>query len=280
MYSTAESIGMVTVADKNSYFVRQTVKFSLSPGTRLNALDLIETGHKSELVRIEFSNGIVADFGPETRVMLSPKIGTGSKRRQAPLYALNGWVKLSSKKENNSVRAINLLSEAMDIAELDGSSVILVQKSSNQVFSESGNVVIASHCKGKPCPPLALKQGAFLSKTGADKGVIHAMAPTSFVKEMPKAFLDAIPELTSRYKTKPIPALNPIGDLDYESARPWLNAEQDVKNLLVASWGPQLNSGLRTSIANNIRSHREWDRLLFPEKYLIPVKQSSTPVKQ
>ena len=88
-------VGLATVVEGDAVLVRQTTKLALKPGMRLMSGDLLQTGPTSAVVRIEFGNGAIADLGPQTQVMLQPRLASGAKRRQAPLYALSGWIKLS-----------------------------------------------------------------------------------------------------------------------------------------------------------------------------------------
>jgi hypothetical protein len=271
----AEPIAVMTVVDGDAVLVRQTTKLTLKAGMRLTALDMIETGQKTAIVRIEFVDGAVADLGPETRVMLAPKLVSGSKRRQATLYALEGWVKIS-RIQGKEPSATQLLSESMDISNVTGSAVISVHPKLNQVFAESGAVLVTERLQGHSLTTVALKPGAIFVRVGNEKGSMSAHPAPSFIQNVPRAFLDPIPLRASLFKNRPEPASQPNEELGYADALPWLGAEMAVRNLLVTRWRQHLNADLRTGLSSHIKVHPEWDRVLFPDKYQ-PNKAALTP---
>ncbi len=266
--SAAESVGIATIVDGEATLVRRTVKFALKPGVRLDEQDLVETGSKTGIVRLELTSGVVADLGPGTRVILSPKLGSGSGGRQAALYAVNGWVKTGSEKYRGDGTAALVLSASLDVSKATGSTVLNVQTHASQVFSESGTVVVTERRQGRSMPSVTLKPGSFISWNKGAKANVSPTPPASFMREVPKAFRDNIPAMASRFKAGAIPPAKALGDLGYPEALPWLGTERDVRALLVTIWKPYLNRDLRTGLASHIRSHPEWDPVLFPEKYL------------
>lgn len=274
-----EPIALATVVEGDATVLRQTTKLAVRPGMRLLALDMLETGPKTHIVRIEFSSGAIADLGPQTQVMLAPKLASGAKRRQATLYALSGWVKLSGTAGKDSA-ASQLLAGSLDVSGLTGAAVVSIQAKGSQVFAESGTVNVAERRAGQAAPPLALKSGTLYARTGTDKASVSAHPPSAFMQSVPKAFLDPIPARSELFKGRAEPPAKPLGDLSYAEATPWLAAEQPLRTLLVPHWKTKLNPDLRAGLARHIKAHPEWDRVLFPEKYL-PAKPapvaSATP---
>jgi hypothetical protein len=252
------------------------MKYALKPGTHLGDQELIETGPKTAIVRLEFTSGMMINLGPTTRVILSPKLGDGSLLLQPALYAINGWIKISHSSDMDGPNAVQILAESMAISKVVGSAVIWVHDSANQVFSEAGTLAINERRNGKSMPIVTLKSGSFFSKTGGTKASVSGTPPATFVQDVPKAFLDTIPSLASRFKGNRPPPAKLIGELSYEDALPWLGAERDVKYFLVTSWRQNLNRSLRAGLTSHIRTHQEWDRTLFPENHLPP-KKSPVP---
>ncbi|MBK6295704.1 MAG: hypothetical protein IPF55_16570 [Rhodoferax sp.] len=266
-------IALATVVEGDATLLRQTTRLAVKPGMRLLALDMLETGPKTNIVRIEFTGGAIADLGPQTQVMLAPKLASGAKHRRAPLYALSGWVKLSGTPSKDPA-ASPLLSESLDLSGLNGNAVVSIQAKASHVFAESGTVTVTERRQGQAVPPTVLKSGTLYSRTGNEKASVSAHPASAFMQSVPKPFLDPIPARTDTFKGRAEPPAKVLGDLTYADATPWLGAELPVRTLLVTHWKAQLNPDLRAGLTSHIRSHPEWDRVLFPEKYL-PVNAAS-----
>lgn len=269
-----EPIALATVVEGDATLLRQTTKLAVKPGMRLLALDMLETGPKANIVRIEFGSGAIADLGPATQVMLAPKLASGAKRRQATLYALAGWVKLSGSPSKDA--ANQLLAESLDLSGLTGSAVVSIQTNASHVFVESGTVNVTERRAGQATPVVALKSGTLFSRAGNDKASVAQHPPSAFMQSVPKAFLDPIPARAELFKARAEPPAKVLGDLSYAEATPWLGAELPLRTLLVPHWKTQLNPDLRAGLASHIKAHPEWDRVLFPEKYLPANPASAT----
>ena len=260
-------IALATVVEGDATLLRQTTRLALKPGMRLMALDMLETGPKTNIVRIEFTGGAIADLGPQTQVMLAPKLASGEKRRQAALYALAGWVKLSGAPSKDPA-ASPLLSESLDLSGLNGNAVVSIQTRSSHVFAEAGTVTVTERRQSQTAPPMVLKSGTLYSRTGNEKANVSAHPASTFMQSVPKPFLDPIPARTDMFKGRAEPPAKVLGELTYADATPWLGAELPLRTFLVTHWKAQLNPDLRAGLVSHIRSHPEWDRVLFPEKYL------------
>lgn len=268
-------VGLATVVEGDAVLVRQTTRLALKPGMRLLSGDLLQTGATSAIVRIEFGSGAIADLGPQTQVMLEPRLASGAKRRQAPLYALSGWIKLSGTPAKDPAASV-LLSEPLDLAQLSGAAVVSIQAKAGQVFAESGSVSVTERRQGQAASVVALKPDGWYGRAGTEKASVAARPPSAFMQAVPKAFLDPIPARAGLFQGKAEPAAKPLGELGYAEALPWLGAEPAVRNGLVTLWKAQLNPDLRAGLASHIKSHPEWDRVLFPEKYL-PASAAPAP---
>ena len=261
----APALALATLVDGEAVLVRQTSRLTLTPGVRLAAFDLIETAASTTLVRLEFADGTVADLGPDTRAMMAPSLAAGSRRRQAALYLLSGWVKLSASPAQPATTNA-LISAAFDLSGLSGNTVVLVQSRLSQIFVESGAATVTEINAGKSSSALPVKQGGYFSKGGSEKASLSARPPSVFLAEVPRAFLDPVPLRASAFKDRPEPAAKPLGRLAYAQAKPWLGAEMALRNTLVKLWQDSLDANLRTGLADNIQSHPEWRSVLFPDK--------------
>lgn len=274
----AEPVGIATVVDGDAVLIRQTTKQILLAGSRLTAYDLIETGPTTGIVRVEFANGAIADLGPGTSVMVAPKLDESSPQ-DALVYAVKGWAKItvSTKAAPSVAPSSLLLANMLGVSSVNGSAVVMVSDSESSVFCETGTMTVHERRKGRLLTALALKSGSFYAKSEQNKPSVSALPSVAFTRGVPKAFLDPIPLRASLYQNKPEPKPRNLGELGYADAAPWLAAEAGIKGILVAQWRSQLNSGLRAGLMANIKSHPEWDRILFPEKYILkaPISSSS-----
>jgi len=268
----ADVIRMATVVDGETTLIRQTTRWILKPGVRLYASDLIETGPGATLTRIEMSQGLVADFGPETRIIVMPKL---TRQRQAELYVLGGWLKIS-RPQGKEALAFVVRTESVELSNILGSAVLQVNGKNTQVFAESGTTTVSERRQGQTVAPALLKAGSFFARTGQEKALILPRPPAAFTQKVPRSFLDPVPLLSSVFSTRPEPALKLMGDLTYAQAMPWLGAEPAVGHFLVSQWKSDLNKELRAGLEANIKRHPEWRQVLFHEQ-IRPALATSSP---
>ena len=162
----ADVIRMATVVDGETTLIRQTTRWILKPGVRLYASDLIETGPGATLTRIEMSQGLVADFGPETRIIVMPKL---TRQRQAELYVLGGWLKIS-RPQGKEALAFVVRTESVELSNILGSAVLQVNGKNTQVFAESGTTTVSERRQGQTVAPALLKAGRFFCAHWSGKG--------------------------------------------------------------------------------------------------------------
>ena len=82
----ATPLATVTIADGEAVLIRGAMRYQLAEGVRLAKDDIVETSAKGRLLRIEFSDGLILDLGPESRAILAPKLA-GDRARLAPRAA-------------------------------------------------------------------------------------------------------------------------------------------------------------------------------------------------
>jgi hypothetical protein len=84
---------------------------------------------------------------------------------------------------------------------------------------------------------------------------------------MPKAYMDNLPSRLGKYKDREV---NPraTGELAYADVEMWLKAPPEIRRPLMQRFIPKANDpSFRQALVANLRSHPEWDPILFPEKY-------------
>jgi hypothetical protein len=112
-----------------------------------------------------------------------------------------------------------------------------------------------------------LKTGQFYTRKTGQKGVVGARPTQAFIGALPKIFLDPLPSRGSRYKDREILPKR-VEEVSYEDVEIWLKAPPDIRRPLMARFRPRLaDPAFRSGLVTNLKSHPEWDPILFPEKY-------------
>jgi hypothetical protein len=260
------SIGIVTIVEGEIFATRESTRFALAEGVRIAADDIVESAPQAKLARIEFSDGIILDIGPGTRVLLTPRFpGERGGSRAAKLYVLQGWAKITAPK---SLASASFASESFDLTGIARDVVQSVEPAVSAVFAESGELTLVERSKGKAGAAVKLKSGEFLSRTGEAKAVLAQRPAADFINRVPRAFLDTLPTRAALFTTREV-APKRLAPITYADVQPWVDAEAALRPLFVARWkalaqAPEFRKGL----VAGLRAHPEWDRTLYPEKYL------------
>jgi hypothetical protein len=256
------AIGIVTIVDGELFATREGSRFALAEGVRIVADDIVESAAQARLARIEFSDGVVLDIGPASRVLMTPRF-TGN--RTAKLYLLQGWAKITVPK---GLAAANFGTEPFDLSAIARDVVVNVEPSASAVFAESGELMLIERSKGKAMPAVKLKSGEFFSRAGEAKAVLAQRPAADFIARVPRAFLDTLPTRAALLATRDV-APKRLAPITYADVQPWVDSEAALRPLFVARWKalaqvPEFRKGLIAGL----RAHPEWDRTLYPEKYL------------
>jgi hypothetical protein len=93
---------------------------------------------------------------------------------------------------------------------------------------------------------------------------------------MPRAFADTLPLRAKRFQDSPVAPASPV-DIGYEDVALWINAEKSLRPAFVQRWTAKARDArFRSALIADLRNHPEWDRVLFPEKYLPKPKPPAT----
>ena len=272
--AAGEPYALVTVKDGDAALVRDAGRYAFTEGVRLAAGDIVESTAGARLVRIEFADGYTLDLGPATKALLVPHFA-GERARTARVYLLAGWAKLSATAtpaETDGGAAL-VATPVADVTAAGRGAVVRLEPgppTSVAVFAESGTVALAERsAKGGAEKVIALKTGEFYTRAANAPGVVTQRPNADFVDEVPRPFLDTLPRLASRFAARDA-APKLTGPAGYADLAPWLGVEASLRPGFVARWKalaqqPEFRKGL---IAN-MRAHSEWDRVVFPEKYVL-----------
>ena len=270
------AIGIVTIVEGEVFVTRDDARFALAEGVRIVADDIVESAPQAKLARIEFSDGVILDIGPNTRVLMTPRfLGERGGTRAAKLYVLQGWAKITVPK---NMAAARFAGESFDLSGIARDAVLNVESAASAVFAESGELMLAERSKGKAGAVVKLKSGEFLSRSGDAKGVLAQRPAADFIARVPRAFLDTLPTRAALFGTREV-APKRLAPITYADVQAWVDAEAALRPLFVARWkalaqAPEFRKGL----VAGMRAHPEWDRTLFPEKYLPKPAASAASV--
>lgn len=269
----ATPLATATIVDGEVQVIRDASRLQLAEGVRLAQNDILEAGAKARFVRLEFADGVILDLGPESRVLLSPRFGADRAKLPARVHLLKGVAKLTVPKPVTPPAAFT--TPALDVMYVARSAVFIVQGAEAQVFAEAGEVGLQERRGGKPADLVTLKGSEFYARGTDGKGATAPRPSGTFIQKLPRPFLDTLPPRAPLFATREV-APKALGDITYADAEPWVDAE-GLRPQFVTRWRPLAQQpAFREGLAANMASHPEWDRVLYPEKYL-PKPPASSP---
>jgi hypothetical protein len=275
--AVSASLALATIVDGEARLVRDTARFTLVEGVGLQPGDIVETAAAAGLVRIEFGEGgAVLDLGPGTRVLLAPRLRDARRMRTATAYLLEGWVKLAVPTPGGASSAsaaavpAGFASERVDVAVLEGSSVVHVDEGRAAVFQESGQATLAEAAAARGAAPRTLKTGeTWLWRDG--KAAVAPRPDPEFVAALPRAFRDTLPRRSAAFQGKERPP-KPLPAPTYADLEPWLTAEPALRLALLPRWQKLArDADFRRELVAHRKAHPEWERILFPPPPPKPV---------
>ena len=261
----AEPPAVVTLLEGQAALLRGTVRYTLAEGVRLQSGDIVELGDKGAAL-IEFADGCELNLGPKARfylAALSPRAAKGGGI--SDFYLMQGWSKLASGK---SAAPLRITTPVFGLGTADATAVIQIADGDGAMFVEAGEVRVAEgFVKASPASPVRLRGGEFFTRRAEGRGTTAARPTPAFVAAMPKAYMDNLPSRLGKYKDREV---NPraTGELTYADVEMWLKAPPEIRRPVMQRFIPKANDlAFRQALVANLKSHPEWDPILFPEKY-------------
>lgn len=247
---------ILTILEGSATLVRQSSKFGLVEGARLQPTDIVDTGATS-FAQIELKDGVRLGLGASTRVMLAP---AGRGLGDARVYLLQGWLKVTQPGANPA--AGQVITPRITASAFVGASVMLTDPAQFAVFVEGGALHSAEREGAET--PLALKSGDFASSPAGEK-LAQARRPSAeFLDKMPRQFRDPLPARAQLYKDKDIQP-RPQGEVGYDAVAGWLQAEPAIRLPLLDRWRGRLkDQAFRAGVIANFSRHPEWRPVVFP----------------
>jgi hypothetical protein len=263
-WCAAASIGTVTIVDGDVAVLRDAQRFAAAEGLRLRDDDILLTASDTRFARIELTDGTALDLGADTELLLQPGAGGSLGERATTLYLARGWLKVSA---GTGSGAIGIASATLDLQGLAGTAVLHLQPGAALLFVESGSAQAAEVRDGRVGKPLALKDGDALVRRGGETATVARRPPAELLAGMPRAFADSLPRRAARFQARPVEP-GTAAPVSYAEAARWINGEPALRTMALARFKPRaVDREFRASLLAELKSHPEWDRVLFPEKY-------------
>jgi hypothetical protein len=265
----AEAPPVVTLVEGPAALLRTTGRFALAEGVRLQAGDIVEVPDKG-LVQIELADGTRVSLGPECRfhlASLAPPGGAGAKGAAvSDFYVLQGWSKFALAARAAPLR---VTTPHFGFASADAVVVLHVERTEGSLFVERGALRLAEgFVRATPASPVAAGAGQFYVRRADQKGVIQPRPAPGFVAGMPAYYRDNLPERLAAFKDRNV-APRRLADVTYEEVEPWLKGPPELRRPLMQRMRARAHDPtFRKALIANMQFHPEWDRILFPEKYL------------
>ncbi len=266
--AAAPAIGVFTIVEGDAIVIRDSQRFPVAEGLQLQADDIVHTGDNTQFVRMELAQGGAVDLGAATRLLLKPRF-TPAGDRPTQIYLAQGWLKLTAA----AAHKVNVASARMDITEIAGVGVARVTEELSFLFVESGSAKLVE--RGPQGRPYQLAGEAY-ERRGNEPGTVLSRPSADLLKAMPRAFADTLPLRAKRFQDAAV-APSGAAEISYEDVAMWINAERSLRPAFVQRWtGKARDPKFRSSLIAELRHHPEWDRVLFPEKYLPKPKPPVT----
>jgi hypothetical protein len=259
--------GVVTILEGDALVYRGLGRVYAAEGMRLATGDIVETA-ASSFAQVELVDGSVVQFGPSTRALLN---STPAKpRTERWWYVMNGWAKvISAKQQADTGPGFDIRTRQFWMSSSPSTIVFHLTASPElNLFVESGQVQLAERQAGAQTAPVALRAGDYYRRKAGSEGSVNTEGHSAFINEMPRGFRDTLPSRLKRFRDVDVkPKTAP--DFSYSDVEDWLNGETWMRRPLVQRWRPKTRDpAFRSALIANMSAHPEWDRILFPEKYL------------
>jgi hypothetical protein len=261
----AEPPAIVTLTEGPAALLRGISRHALAEGVRLKSGDIVEVADKG-LAQVEFGDGMALSLGPGSRLYAALFAPRGAKGGAiSELYLLRGWVKFTTGK---SAAPFRVTTPVFGIGAGEATAVIHVGETEGEIFVETGELRLAEgFVKAVPGSPVRVKGGEFYLRKAEQKGAIQPRASPGFVAAMPRGFMDNLPARVAKWKEREVQPRS-LGELAYGDVEIWLKAPPEIRRAIMKPFIPKARDPtFRSALVANLRSHPEWDPILFPEKY-------------
>lgn len=249
--------GVVTMLDGDGVVLRDDDRLAAAEGVALQPGDVLATGPKTRLLRVETPGGLSVALGPDTRALVAPALGAGEG--SPTVYLLSGWAKVAAPGQAASIAAAQLSVDASG-----GTVVVSVLPDTTIAFAEAGPLRVRPHAVDTV---LLLQSGEMLAwAPGNDKPRRSPRPSPLFVQQMPRPFMDPLPSRLARFQgAASTPEPKVLGGVAWSDAQPWIDGEPAVRRWSLRRWRALAREPeFRRGLAADMRAHPEWEVVLHP----------------
>jgi len=261
----AQSAGTLTLVEGNVALIRGAAQYTAAPGVGLNDGDILTVGPKGQ-AQVEFQDGAILNLSQGASAMLAGNAAKRAARAQPVITVLSGWLKLTQARPKGP--AYLYATPVAEVVSADATAVLTAGTDSTAVFIESGAVKFSETGKKRArISTRDAKAGEFIARKGGQPAILSGRPSPEFVKSMPRHFQDNLPILLDRIKNRNVePKFE--HEVTYTEVEDWLKADFSIRRHLVARFEKRSRDPeFRRKLIENLQSHPEWDRVLYPEKY-------------
>jgi len=258
--ASGQTSGIVTAAEGGVILVRGTTSYTATPGVALRNGDMVASDPKGQ-VQIEFEDGAILNLARGARAFLLAPQGE-------PGVALaSGWVKFTRAKAAKG-KPYRYTAPLARLSTAGATGVMRVAGDACEVFIETGAASLAELSKaGAPGSSRDLKGGEFVVRRDGQPLAVSPRPSTEFVKAMPTYFRDDLAAFLPRVRNRDAEPRREH-EASYDEVDVWLKASLPVRRGLMERFQSRAkDAAFRAKLVENLASHPEWDRMLFPEKY-------------
>ena len=266
----AGAAGLVTIVDGEARLIEGAHALLAAEGLKVADQTLVRTGARARLLRVEWPDGSVADFGPDTQAMLVPPLA-GARHKPPAVYLLRGWVKLASL---GGAPVAGLLAPQLELLPFKGAAVVLAAANETWVFAESGSVPLEE--RGiRPASVVQLGDGQAYRRDAPGKGNASARPAPAELQRVPEGFRSALPLRAPALAGRAVSA-RPAPPPGYDELRDWLLAEPGLRRTMPRRFAERARDpAFRAALLEHLRLHADWEAVLFPERFAGPAASAS-----
>jgi len=258
--ASGQTSGIVTVAEGGVVLVRGATTYTATPGVAVRNGDMLAADPKGQ-AQIEFDDGAILNLARGARAFLIAPQGE-------PGVALaSGWVKFTRAKAAKG-KPYRYTVPLARLSTPGATGVMRVASDACELFIESGAATLVELSKaGSPGSSRDFKGGEFIVRRDGQPLAVSPRPSTEFVKAMPTYFRDDLAAFLPRVRNRDVEPRREH-DAVYDEVDVWLKASLPVRRGLMERFqGRAKDAAFRAKLVENLASHPEWDRVLFPEKY-------------
>ena len=159
-----------------------------------------------------------------------------------------------------------------DIDVIAADAIVVAHADPAEVFVEAGSAKVVDAVG----MARDAKRGEYWSKSG-NALASKPLAPKPFVDALPRNYIDPLPALASRIKSKPV--LVADHDITFAEAEPWLTGKD--RAVFERRFVARLRDpAFRRAVEPHVARYPMWDRILHPEKYAPKTEDSKATAKE